>query len=152
MQNIRNDIIEKVARVRHDNQRLFPLLQIVLKPQHGMQVKVVCRLVEQQHVWRDKERQSERDAHAPPAGKLFCRPLLIFVGEAEAAQDRRRARHRRARVDFFEASVDRVEARAGFVGRLEAVFLALGVGGHDGALFLEKGLALNVAVQDSLQN
>ena len=42
--------------MRDDHERLAPALQVLLEPQHRVQVEVVGRLVEQQHVGLDEER------------------------------------------------------------------------------------------------
>jgi len=68
--------------VRHDDERLVPALQVRLEPEHGVQVEVVGRLVEQQHVRRDEERAGEGDAHPPPAGEGAGWPCLHLRVEA----------------------------------------------------------------------
>ena len=55
--------------MRDHDQRLLPRLQIGLEPQDRVQVEVVGRLVEQQHVGRDEERAREGHPHAPSAGE-----------------------------------------------------------------------------------
>ena len=57
--------VEKVARVRHHDHRAVPLQQLVLQPQHGVQVQVVGGLVQQQNVRLHEQRTRQRHAHAP---------------------------------------------------------------------------------------
>ena len=56
VEHVRADRVQKGARVRDDHERLAPALQVLLEPQHRVQVEVVGRLVEQQHVGLDEER------------------------------------------------------------------------------------------------
>ena len=56
VEHVRADRVQKGARVRDDHERLAPPLQVLLEPQHRVQVEVVGRLVEQQHVGLDEER------------------------------------------------------------------------------------------------
>ena len=65
--------------------------QEVFQPQHGFQIEVVARFVEQQQVRLGKQQRGESDAHAPAAGKAFQRAVLGFLVKAQAGQDARGA-------------------------------------------------------------
>jgi hypothetical protein len=75
---------QEILVVGHHQQRALPLGQVVLQPNHGVQVQVIRRLVQQQQVGLHEERAGQRDAHAPAAREVLRRPLLHLLGEAEA--------------------------------------------------------------------
>mmetsp|Transcript_47354 Transcript_47354/g.108961 ORF Transcript_47354/g.108961 Transcript_47354/m.108961 type:complete len:218 (+) Transcript_47354:1022-1675(+) len=141
--------VEEGARVRDYDERLLPRLQVLLQPQHRVQVQVVGRLIEQQHVRADEERARERHAHAPAAGEGGRRALLVLLAEAEPAQDLGRARGRRVRLDRLQALPYLVEPR-------RAVLLILSV--LLGVLFLQLALlrqqrrALHVGCEHALEH
>lgn len=46
MQNFIADTIEKVLIMRYNEKRLLPCSEIVVKPNDGVKIKMICRLVE----------------------------------------------------------------------------------------------------------
>ena len=66
---------------------------------------MVRRLVEQQQVWVARKRAAERRAGELAAGERLQRPVEVGVGEAEPAQDRRRALAPRVPAGMLEASL-----------------------------------------------
>ena len=81
-------------------------LEEILQPHHRLEVEVVGRLVEQQHVGRGEQQAGERDAHLPPAREAVERPALHLLVEAEPHQDARGARGRGVGVDRRQPLVD----------------------------------------------
>ena len=45
------DVVEEALVVGHDEQGLLVLLQVVVQPDHCVEVKVVCRFVKHQQGW-----------------------------------------------------------------------------------------------------
>ena len=62
-----------------DEEGLFPVLQVVVEPDDGVQVEVVGRLVQHQQRRLDEERARQRYPHPPTAGELVGGSVL-FVG------------------------------------------------------------------------
>ena len=62
----------------------------LLEPLQRLDVEMVGRLVEQQHVGAGGERAGERGARQLSAGERVERPVEVVVAEAEAARHRRR--------------------------------------------------------------
>ena len=94
---------------------------------------MVGGLVQQQQVGRLEQQGRQRHAHAPAAGEIAARPLLRLGIEAEAVQDRARARRRGMRLQLMQALVDVGDAMAvGGVLRLLQQALPLGIGGQHG--------------------
>jgi hypothetical protein len=91
--------------------------QVVLEPQHGVQVEVVGRLVQQQEVRLHVQRAREGHAHAPPAGQRARRAAHHRVVEREAAQQGHRARLGAVGVDLLQALPHGRQAGGGGVGR-----------------------------------
>ena len=89
--------------MRDQQQRSRIALQPVLEPEHGVEVEVVGRLVEQQQVGAAHQRLREIEAHAPAAGEARHRLALPRGAEAQAGQQRRGAGARAVAVDRFEA-------------------------------------------------
>ena len=85
--------------MRDQEQRARVAAQPVLEPQHGVEVEVVRRLVEQQQVRAAHQRLREVEAHAPAAGEARHRLRLLRLREAEAGEQRRRARARAVAAD-----------------------------------------------------
>lgn len=54
----------------HDEQGRLPLPgEVVVQPQHRVEVEVVRRLVEEEELGLDEQGPRERDAHAPPSAQ-----------------------------------------------------------------------------------
>jgi hypothetical protein len=106
VQDVADGAVEQVAVVadHHDGVRIAR--EIILQPQRPFQVEIVGRLVQQQKIGLGEEERGERDPHAPAAGERRARPLLLFGREAEAGEDRGRARRRRVGIDVGEAGVN----------------------------------------------
>ena len=71
---------------------------------------MVCRLIEQQELGRKEKRARERHAHTPATRELAGRHLLHTVREAQAVEDRARARFGSRGVEFVQPLVDRSQA------------------------------------------
>ena len=99
---------------------------MVLQPERAFEIEIVGRLVEQQQVGLREQRRGERDAHAPAAGEFGAGALLVGGGEAEAGEDRCRARGRRVRADIGEPGLD--------LGDAMRIVRGLGFGQQRGAL------------------
>ena len=88
-----DDGVEKLAVVRDEEQRAGIAREPVLEPEHGVEVEVVGRLVEQQQVRAAHQRLREIEAHAPAAGEAGDR----LARARGSAKPRPAAASRRAR-------------------------------------------------------
>ena len=89
VEHVIHDVREKCAVVTDEQNRLVSLLQIFLEPRSGIEVEVVGRLVQQQHVGR--AHKLARDAEAPslPATEMRKRPRPRFYRvEPKSMKDR----------------------------------------------------------------
>ena len=84
------DIIDESAVVAHEHHSRRTLCQKLLQPLDRLNVEMVRRLVEQQHVGTAQQNLRQLDAHAPTAGELAGG--AVEVG-AEEAQSQQRALH-----------------------------------------------------------
>mmetsp|Transcript_49149 Transcript_49149/g.122141 ORF Transcript_49149/g.122141 Transcript_49149/m.122141 type:complete len:288 (-) Transcript_49149:275-1138(-) len=112
VQDVGADGREEVAIVRDDDDRVLPLLQVALEPDHGVQVEVVRRLVEQQQPRLAEERAGERDAHAPAAREGGGRPALLLLEELQPGEDGGGARLRGVGADVGELVVHVAQPRS----------------------------------------
>ena len=62
--------------------------EVLLEPVDGLDVEVVRRLIEQQHLGRAEQQPGERDAHPPAAGERAEWAAHLVGREAQAGQDR----------------------------------------------------------------
>ena len=95
--------------MRDDDERVLPLFEVALKPDDGMQVEVVRRLVQQQQPRLAEQRAREGDAHAPAAREAGGSPVLLLLEELQPAQYGRGARLGGARADLGEQVVHLVQ-------------------------------------------
>ena len=82
----RHDAVEERAVVRDDDEAAGPPQQEPLEPVEPVEVEVVRRLVEQQHVEAREEDRREREPGRLTAGELRRRPVEVDV-EAELGAD-----------------------------------------------------------------
>ena len=139
-------IVEQVAVVADDNYGARIAREMIGQPQRAFEVEIVGRLIEQQQVGLGEQHRRERNPHAPAAGEIRARALLRGFVEAEACEDRGRARGRRVRADVGKPRLNfrdtmRVARGLGFGEQLRS----LGVGReHDIDQPLRARLALPV--------
>ncbi len=117
-------VVQQVAVVAYHQDCVAELLQMLRQPDHGFDIEMVRRLVEDQEVGVAEQRARECHAHAPAARERAAGPLLRVVVEAEAGQDRGGARGRGGGLDLVEAHMD--------VGQAQAVLGGLGLGKQRG--------------------
>ena len=79
-------IINKGAVVAHQHHRPAPLRQQLLQPLDALDVEVVRRLVEQQHVGMPEQDLGQLDTHAPAARELARGSVEVGALKAEARQ------------------------------------------------------------------
>ena len=72
-EHVRDHRVEKFAVVRDQQQRAGIALEPVFEPEHGVEIEVVGRLVEQQQVGAAHQRLGQIQAHAPAAGEFAHR-------------------------------------------------------------------------------
>ena len=99
-------IVQKPAVVADDQRRMRVFLEPRLEPERALEVEVVGGLVQQQQLGLREQSRRERHPHAPAAGEFRHRTRQIGGGEAEPAQDFRRARGRAIGVDLDQPVVD----------------------------------------------
>ena len=125
--------VQQVAVVADDQHGVRVAREEGLEPDRALEVEVVGRLVEQQHVGPREQHRGQRHPHPPAAGELGAGARLRRGVEAEAVQDRRRARLGRMRLDVGEPGLDLGDAvRVVRVLGLGDQRRALGVGGEHG--------------------
>ncbi len=143
MHDRRDDRVEEIAVVRDQQQRPGVAGEPVLEPQHGVQVEVIGRLVEEQQVRAAHQRLREIEAHPPAPGKTRDRIAVARRREAQAGEQRCRARARGVAADLLEAVVQQRERFA--------VSFGVAVGGalHRREIALDRA-QLAVAVEHEL--
>ena len=104
--------VEELAVVRDQEQRAAIVAQPGLEPDHRVEVEVVGGLVEQQQVRAAHQRLRQVQAHAPATGEVRHRALDVRLQEAEAVEQRRRARARRVAADLVQARMEFSDVRA----------------------------------------
>ena len=125
--------VEEPAVVADHEDRVRVAREVALEPERALEVEVVGGLVQQQQVGRGEEHRGQRHAHPPAAGEVGAGARLLLGLEAQAPQDRRRARLGRPGVDVGEPRLDLGDAR-GVARRLGLGHerRALGVGREHG--------------------
>ncbi len=91
MDDRRDDRVEKIAVVRDQQQRSRVALQPLLEPEHGIEIEMVGRLVEQEQVRARHQRLRQVEPHAPAAGEACDRIAMTRRGESEAREQARGA-------------------------------------------------------------
>ncbi len=123
-------VVEHVAVVADDDDRVRITPHIILQPERAFEVEIVGRFVEQQQIGFGEEHRGERHAHTPAAGEGRGGPELGFLREAEASENAGGARFGRMGVDIDETHLD--------VG--DPVRIGCGIGLlHQGGAFLVGG-------------
>ncbi len=88
------DVVDEVLHERtvvaDEDDRALVGTQEALDPGDRLEVEVVGRLVEQEHVGLAEQQLRERKAHLPAAGELVGEPLEVRLLEAEAEEHRAR--------------------------------------------------------------
>ena len=84
------------------------LEQAHLQPQHGSEVQVVGRLIQQQHRRLDVQGPGQRDAHPPAAAEVHRSPPLHGFREAQAVEYFGGPGLRRAGANFLQTSPDQI--------------------------------------------
>ena len=79
---------------------------VAFEPELGIDIEVVGRLVEQQHLGFAQQQLRERDAHLPTAGELAGVALEVGVFEAEAGEHLFDARLHLAHIVVVEVELD----------------------------------------------
>ena len=133
MKDVIDDLVEELPVVADEQQRVAIAAQEIGEPQRGFEIEVIGRLVEQQQLGLGEEHAGKRDTHAPAAGEIRQRLILLVVVEAETREDAGGARFRRMRADCGEPLVDFRDARGiGAVLGLGEEALALVIGSEHG--------------------
>ncbi len=98
--------VQEVAVVADDDDRVRIALEIAFEPERALEVEIVRRLVEEEHVGLEEEHGRERDAHAPAARELAAGAPLGRRVEAEAGENASRSRRGCMGADVRQAQVD----------------------------------------------
>ena len=109
--------VEEIAVVGDEEQRAGVAHEPFLEPQHGVEVEMIGRLVEQQQIRAAHQRLREVEAHPPSAGKASDGLAVPPLGEAQPRQQRRGARAGGVAADLVEAVMQLGE---GLTGELRA--------------------------------
>src|SRR4051794_16961447 len=102
-EQMRRDLVEEPPVVADDDRAAWELLQGVFERTQRLDVEVVGRLVEKQHVSAGLQRQRKVEPVALATGEHACRLLLVRALETEG-------RDIRAAVYLHLADLDEVEA------------------------------------------
>lgn len=68
---------------------LADVRDVVLEPHHGVQVQMVCGLIQQEDVGLDEQGAGQGDTHSPTSRKTANWATEHSVGEAQTSQNRR---------------------------------------------------------------
>ena len=98
--------VQEDAIVGDHDESAAEVLQVVLEPLHRRQVQVVRGLVHEQHGRVGEQQGRERGAHAPAAGELGQRPVLVGGGEAQSRQHPARLGLERVLVEMLEVMLE----------------------------------------------
>ena len=90
LQHGRADGLQEPAVVRDQHDGRVEPHECLLEPLQGLDVEMVGRLVQQQHVRRSGQRAGQRGARELASGERVQRPVQIAVGEPEAVRHRGR--------------------------------------------------------------
>ena len=131
--------------MRDHQQRAGIGAQPVLQPQHGIDVEVVGRLVQQEQVGGAHQRASEVEAHAVAAGEFLHGAIARIRWEPEARKQGSGARARRVAVGMGEPLVGQCK-------RVAIVFVMVGrFGFADGGLgSAQPGVRIEQVFEDRL--
>jgi hypothetical protein len=99
-------LVEQVAVMADEKDRIGIGGEILFQPQRAFEVEIVGRLVQQQQVRLAEQNRRQRHAHAPAARKLPRRPILPFILEPQALEDRGGARLRGMRIDIGQPRIN----------------------------------------------
>ena len=86
LQRTRRDIVDEGPVVADEHHGTGTRLQELFEPLDGLDVEVVGRLIEQQHVRMLQEELGQFDAHAPAARELTRGTVEILPGKAQSLQ------------------------------------------------------------------
>ena len=86
MHDVRADVVEEALVVADDEQRLLPVLEVVVQPDDGVQVQVIGRLVQHEQGGLDEEGSGQADPHPPASGELVGGAVLHVAVEAKTAK------------------------------------------------------------------
>ena len=79
-------IIKESTVVADQHHRLGTLRQELLQPLDTLDIKMVGRLIEEEHIRLLEQDFCQLDTHTPSAGELSGRTVEIFTGETQTAQ------------------------------------------------------------------
>ncbi len=80
------DVVQEGAVVAHQHDGIGTGGKEVLQPLYALYIKVIGRLVQQQHVGMAQQQLGKLDAHTPAARKLAGGPVEVRPAEAQALQ------------------------------------------------------------------
>ncbi len=80
--------VEKIPVVGDEDVAIGVVVEIILEPIAGFEVKVVGGLVQQQQAGLLQQQLGQGDAHLPATGKFLCLPGPVMLAEAQATQYR----------------------------------------------------------------
>mmetsp|Transcript_2580 Transcript_2580/g.4312 ORF Transcript_2580/g.4312 Transcript_2580/m.4312 type:complete len:464 (+) Transcript_2580:1224-2615(+) len=108
--DVRAHAIQKVLRVRDEDEAAVVVAQVLLQPHARLQVEMVGGLIEQQERGPHEQCAREGDAHAPPTGHVLCALRHHLAGETQPVQELCGTALECVGVDFLQAGVDGLEA------------------------------------------
>ena len=79
--------VQKFTGVRHYNYCSLAITNIVLQPHHSVQIQVVSRFVEQEHLGLNKQGSCQRHSHSPTSRERSNRFIKHIRSESQASQD-----------------------------------------------------------------
>ena len=87
--DVAHGVVQKLPVMGDQQKRAAVARQPLLQPQHGIQIEVVGRLIEEQQVRARHQRLRQIQAHAPTAGELRDGPGQVGLRKPESMQDLR---------------------------------------------------------------
>ncbi len=100
------DVVDEIAVVGNEEQRSRPGRELLLEPQHRVDVEVVGRLVEHQDVRLLEQEPGQRCPHLPAAGHLGQRAIHVGRREPEASQNSAGLWFEVIATELFELALD----------------------------------------------
>mmetsp|Transcript_11723 Transcript_11723/g.29695 ORF Transcript_11723/g.29695 Transcript_11723/m.29695 type:complete len:334 (-) Transcript_11723:290-1291(-) len=126
MDHVATNVVEEILRVTDQQEDFVPFGQVVLKPNDGLHIQVVCRLIKEQADGLNEQGPGQGDSHSPSSRKILGFLLLHLVGKSQPTQNGAGSYLGRVGVQGIEALVHRVQGVHDFLLELFRRFLGLG--------------------------
>mmetsp|Transcript_399 Transcript_399/g.566 ORF Transcript_399/g.566 Transcript_399/m.566 type:complete len:302 (-) Transcript_399:1440-2345(-) len=147
VENFLSHTIEEILVVRYNEQRLLPSLQIVIKPNDSVQIKMIRGFVQHEEGWFDKEGTRKRYSHSPTTREHLGRLDLHIHIETKSKENT-------SRLGFSRVGSHGGKLLYDFLQTINFchVFVASVNCLHEGIFFLEQIPSLDISPQHGLDS